>query len=304
MLSALLAFLGSLIYGGSDFLGGLAATRMNSIRVTAINSASGVALLLVVSTFVGARWSLPALVFGGLAGLSGAVALGLLYACLAIGPMSILAPLMALVSAIVPIGVGTVRGERLSTIGYLGLVVGLVSIVLICFVPDARAARPSNRGILMAVGAGLAVGLYLVFIDLSPADSGLSPLIATFAVAGLATGGILLARTASAAMAGRRIPNRSGRPVGALPVDQLPVNQLWRGPVALAIFSGLTDATACILFLVALRLGDLSVVSVLNALSPAGTILLAAIVLRERIAIVQWIGLAVALAAAAMLALA
>jgi drug/metabolite transporter (DMT)-like permease len=299
MLSALLAFLGSLIYGGSDFLGGLAATRMNSIRVTAINSVSGVALLLLASAFFEARWSLPALVFGGLAGLSGAVALGLLYACLAIGPMSILAPLMALVSAIVPIGVGTIRGERLSTIGYLGLVVGLVSIVLICFVSDSRATRPSGRGILMAVGAGLAVGLYLVFIDLSPVDSGLSPLIATFAVAGLATGGILLARTAAAAMAGRRIPRRSTRPVGPLPV-----NQPWRGPVALAIFAGLTDATACVLFLVALRLGDLSVVSVLNALSPAGTILLAAIVLRERIAIVQWIGLAVALVAAAMLALA
>jgi drug/metabolite transporter (DMT)-like permease len=105
-------------------------------------------------------------------------------------------------------------------------------------------------------------------------------------------------------MPGRRSPRRSTRPVGAQPANPLPANQLWRGPVALAIFSGLTDATACILFLVALRLGDLSVVSVLNALSPAGTILLAAIVLKERIAIVQWIGLAVALAAAAMLALA
>jgi drug/metabolite transporter (DMT)-like permease len=303
MLSALLAFLGSLIYGGSDFLGGLAATRMSSIKVTAINSVSGVLLLLLVSTFVEARWSLPALVFGGLAGLSGAVALALLYACLAIGPMSILAPVMALVSAVVPIGVGFVRGERLSTIGYLGLIVGLLSIVLICFVPDVRAVRPSGRGIIMAVGAGLAVGLYLVFIDLSPADSVLSPLIATFAVAGLATGGILLARTASAAIAGR-VPRRSARPVDALPVAPLPVAPLWRGPVGLSVFSGLTDATACILFLVALRLGNLSVVSVLNALSPAGTILLAAIVLRERIAVVQWIGLAVALAAAAMLALA
>ncbi|MCU1581071.1 MAG: hypothetical protein JWO01_459 [Microbacteriaceae bacterium] len=300
MLSVLLAFLGSLIYGGSDFFGGLAARKLSSIKVTAINSVSGVVLLLLVSTVVEARWSLPALVFGGLAGLSGAVALALLYACLAIGPMSILAPIMALVSAVVPIGVGFARGERLSTIGYLGLIVGLVSIVLICFVPDARAARPSGRGILMAVGAGLAVGLYLVFIDLSPADSGLSPLIATFAVAGLATGGILLARTTIAAMAGQRIPRGTIRPAGT----RQSAGSLWRGPVGLSIYSGLTDATACILFLVALRIGDLSVVSVLNALSPAGTILLAGVVLRERIAVVQWIGLAVALAAAAMLALA
>jgi drug/metabolite transporter (DMT)-like permease len=300
MLSVLLAFLGSLIYGGSDFFGGLAARKLSSIKVTAINSVSGVVLLLLVSTVVEARWSIPALVFGGLAGLSGAVALALLYACLAIGPMSILAPIMALVSAVVPIGVGFARGERLSTIGYLGLIVGLVSIVLICFVPDARAARPSGRGILMAVGAGIAVGLYLVFIDLSPSDSGLSPLIATFAVAGLATGGILLAGTAIGAMAGQRIPRGTLQPAGA----HQSAGPLWSGPVGLSIYSGLTDASACILFLIALRLGDLSVVSVLNALSPAGTILLAAIVLRERIAVVQWIGLAVALAAAAMLALA
>jgi drug/metabolite transporter (DMT)-like permease len=293
MLSALLAFLGSLIYGGSDFVGGLAASKMSSIKVTAINSVSGVVLLLLVSTVVEARWSVDALVFGGLAGLAGAVALALLYACLALGPMSILAPLMALVSAVVPIGVGFVRGERLNPIGYLGLLVGLVSIVLICFVPDARAARPSSRGILMAVGAGITVGLYLIFIDLSPSDSGLSPLIATFAVAGLATGGILLARTTVAAVSGqaRRPAPRADGP-------------LWRGPVSQSILAGLTDATACILFLIALRLGELTVVSVLNALSPAGTILLAAIVLRERIALVQWIGLAFALAAAGMLALA
>jgi drug/metabolite transporter (DMT)-like permease len=70
------------------------------------------------------------------------------------------------------------------------------------------------------------------------------------------------------------------------------------------VYSGLTDAGACILFLLALRHGNLSVVAVLNALSPAGTILLAAIVLRERIALIQWAGLGVALLAAAMLALA
>jgi drug/metabolite transporter (DMT)-like permease len=298
MLSVLLAFLGSLIYGGSDFFGGLAASKMSSIKVTAINSVAGVVLLLLVSTVVEARWSVPALVFGGLAGLAGAVALALLYACLAIGPMSILAPIMALVSAVVPIGVGFARGERLNPVGYLGLIVGLVSIVLICFVPDARAARPSGRGILMAVGAGIAVGLYLIFIDLSPSDSGLSPLIATFAVGGLATGGVLLARTTFAAVSGRA---RRPAPRAA---STLPVDRLWRGPVGLSILAGLTDASACILFLIALRLGELSVVSVLNALSPAGTILLAAIVLKERIALVQWIGLAFALAAAAMLALA
>lgn len=77
----------------------------------------------------------------------------------------------------------------------------------------------------------------------------------------------------------------------------------WRGGVALAVYSAVTDAVASTLLLLALRLGSLAVVSVLSALSPAGTILLAALVLKERVAFVQWIGLGVALVAAGLLAL-
>lgn len=293
-MSALLAFLGSLVYGASDFFGGLAAGRMSSIRVTAINSVAGVLLLSVASWFIPGRWSVGSVVFGGLAGAAGAVALGLLYACLALGPMSILAPIMALVSAIVPIGVGFAAGERLTAIGYLGLLGGLTAVILICLVPGARTVRPGRRGILMAVGAGIAVGLYLVFINLTPGDSGISPLIVTFAVAGLATGAILLGQLFVRRMTRRQAP----------PSLALSGTAALRSPAALAVYSGLTDAGACVLFLVALRIGDLSVVSVLNALSPAGTILLAALVLKERIAPVQWIGLALALCAAAMLAVA
>jgi drug/metabolite transporter (DMT)-like permease len=331
MLSVLLAFLGALIYGGSDFFGGRAATRMSSIRVTAINSVAGVAILLVASLFIGGHWNGGVWLWGLLAGLAGAAALGLLYACLAVGPMSILAPIMALVSAVVPIGVGFASGERLSMIGYIGLVVGLLAIVLICFVPDVRAIRPSNRGIAMAAGAGLAVGLYLVFIDRTPHDSGITPLIISFSVGGVVMGTILLVQRIRASRMRTRMPaavsfaSRAGdfdptfvsTPSAASSPstaseptfradslsDSVPT-RWWRTAVALAAYSGLTDATACVLFLVALRLGDLSVVSVLDALSPAGTIVLAAIILKERIAPVQWAGLVVALTAAAMLALA
>lgn len=304
MLSVLLAFLGSLIYGGSDFFGGLAATRMSAIKVTAINAIAGVSILLVASVFIEGRWSASVLLWGGLAGLAGAASLGLLYACLAIGPMSILAPIMALVSAIVPIGVDFVSGERLSPVGYLGLVVGLFAIVLICFVPDSRAIRPTTRSIVMAVGAGLSVGLYLVFIDRTPHDSGVAPLILTFAVSGVVMGAILAVQRL--ARGARATATPSARPASGPDRSSMfgPVPMRLRTPVALAVYSGLTDAVACVLFLLALRLGDLSVVSVLNALSPAGTILLAAVILKERIALVQWAGLAVALVAAAMLALA
>ena len=287
MLSALFGLLGSLIYGASDFFGGLAAGRMRAVKVTAVNSIAGVTLLSGASIFLGARWSAEAIIWGGIAGAVGAVSLALLYGCLAIGPMSILAPIMALVSAVVPVTVAFIRGERLSSIGYLGLAVGLIAVVLICFVPGARTVRPRVRGIVMAVGAGLGVGLYLVFIDLSPSDSGLAPLLVVFSVAGgISWGAVLVLRIV-----------RGPSPMPA-------ADHRWSSTTALAIYSGLTDSAASIFFILALRVGDLSVVSVLNALSPAGTIVLAAIVLKERVAIVQWVGLAAALLAAALLALA
>ena len=224
------------------------------------------------------------LLWGVLAGICGAVALVLLYACLALGPMCILSPILALVAAVIPITIGFVRGERLSGLGYLGLAIGLLAIVLICLVPGERAVRPSPRGLLMAVGAGVAIGGYLVFIDLTPPDSGPAPLLVTFVVTGIVM---------SVALLGQRLARRGA-----------PRPTITRMTVGFAVLCGVTDAAAAFLFLLALREGELSIVSVLNALAPAGTIVLAAVVLRERIAPVQWMGLAVALVAAALLALA
>jgi drug/metabolite transporter (DMT)-like permease len=286
MLSAALGFLGSIIYGASDFLGGLAAGRIRAEKVTAITSVVGLVLLTAITPIFGATFTSEAVFWGSIAGVIGAIAIVLLYACLAIGPMSILAPIMALVSAIVPITIAFVRGERLSLVGYFGLALGLVAVLLICFVPGTRVVRPAIRGVLFAVGAGVAVGLYLFFIDLSPSGTGLASLIVVFAVSAALTGVAVLIRW----LTGARAPVQPPAP-------------RFRGGVALAVYAGVTDAAASALFLAALRLGDLSVVSVLSAMSPAGTILLAAVVLRERVAAVQWIGFAVALIAAALLAL-
>lgn len=287
MLSALLGLLGSVVYGGSDFLGGLAAGRMRAERVVAINSLVGVALLSLAALVFGADFSQGAILWGAIAGLAGVFALALLYGCLAIGPMSILAPIMALVSAVVPIAIAFSRGDRLSPAGYLGLAVGLVAVVLICFIPGAKVVRPTAKAVLMAIGAGVAVGLYLFFLDLAPSESGLAPLVLVFVVAApLAWGAVLVRRIVSG------------------PGPNAPAEPWWRGGVALAVYSAVTDVVASILLLTSLRLGSLAVVSVLSALSPAGTILLAAIVLKERVAVVQWVGLAVALVAAALLALA
>lgn len=307
MLTVLIGLSSAIVFGAADFLGGLASKRINPMRVTAIASAVGFLLLVAALPILGGTWSWPAVWLGALSGVTGAIAIALLYACLAIGPMSILSPLTAVVSAIVPLTVGLIGGERLQPIGYLALGIALVAVVLVGFVPTGRdeplaegelphpthmhAVRPSLRGVAMAIGSGIAIGAFLIVIDLTPDDSGLVPLVVNRAT----NASIMLAAVGAVALVARRRARVSGAEVSS---------SGWRAGLALAIACGLIDATANVGLLLGIRLGELSVMAVLTALYPAGTIILAAIVLKERIAWLQYVGLALALIAAAMLALA
>lgn len=310
MLIALLGLAGALVYGAADFFGGLAARRMSAVLTTAITAAAGLVVLLIALPWLGGEWSASAIGWGALSGVSGAIAISLLYACLAIGPMSILSPLTAVVSAIVPMTVGLFRGETLAPIGYWALGLALVAVVLVGFVPEKGAVRPSMRGILMAIGSGAAIGAFMIMIDLTPDNSGIIPLLFNrgvnaaimFAVAALLWL-VAVRRRAGKALAGADAAAAASASKSAEPASRR-LSPLVRSGLAFALIAGTIDATANVLMLIGLRLGELSVMSVLVALYPAGTILLAALVLKERIAPVQWIGLALALTAAGMLALA
>jgi drug/metabolite transporter (DMT)-like permease len=304
----------ALVFGSADFLGGLASKRISSLRVTAIAGGVGLLLLLAVYPFVGGAWSPSALLFGGLSGVSGALAISLLYACLAIGPMSILSPVTAVVSAIVPAAVGiAVRHDHFGTLGYIAIGLALVAVVFVGFVRDEHAVRPTARGLTMAVLSGVFIGLFLVLVDLTPTNSGLVPLIANRAV----NTTLMFATIAVIALAARRRdPSTSSGRAGTMTVasrrsdasaasapPRRPVGGGWLPGIRLAIACGIVDAVANTGLLLGIRLGDLTVIAVLTALYPAGTIILAAIVLKERIALVQYLGLALAIAAGALLAI-
>lgn len=318
MLSAALALLGALVYGAADFFGGLAAKRLRSIVVTAAAALSGLLALTLAQPLFGGVWTLPDAAWGVLAGGFGVVAVALLYACLAIGPMSILSPLTAVVSAIAPMLWGLlIDGETLSPVAYAGLAVALVAVVLVGFIPGAKVVRPSSRGLIMAVGAGIAIGGFLIVVDQTSDDSGLVPLVMSRATTVAVTLAIVAGLTIVAARRGlpaASVLTPAGSTLGATPTGHADLEHASANtpsaPAAslahawwLATACGVVDAAANALMLVALRGGDLSVVSALTALYPAGTILLAAIVLRERVAAVQWLGLALALVAGGMLAL-
>ena|SRR3712207_5181561 len=293
MLPVVVGLVGAFIFGAADFLGGLGALRTSALRVTGIAAVAGLVALLTALPFLESEWSATAILFGGLSGVSGAIAISLLYACLAIGPMSILSPVAAVVSAVVPMSWGLLGGERLGPIGYLALAVALVAVVLVGFTPAEHAARTSLRGLLMAVGSGSMIGVFLVLMDQTPDDSGLVPLIANRAV----NASIMLAVLAGLAFRARRRAASAHIPGGELRAGR-------NGWLRFAIACGVVDALANALLLLGVRLGDLTVMSVLTAMYPAGTILLAALVLRERIAGLQVVGLVLALASAGMLALA
>ena len=297
MLTVVIGLTSALIYGAADFLGGLGSRRISPVRVTAVSGVSGLIVLLLALPLVSSTWSTQALLLGAVSGVSGAAAVGLLYACLAIGPMSILSPLTAVVSAIVPLTVGLVRGERLGLIGYLAIGLALVAVVLVGFVKEKNAVRPSVRGVLMAVGSGAAIGVFLIIIDLTPEDSGLVPLIANRVVSAV----IMFSLVGILILVSRRRSNPQS--VGDGPSVRPVAAQLWRPGLVFAIACGAVDAVANAGLLWGLRLGELSIISVLTALYPAGTIILAAIVLKERIAVVQYVGLVLAITAAGMLAL-
>ena len=204
LIVVLVGLSGALIFGAADFLGGLASKRISSIRVTAMAAVAGLVVLLLGLPIVGGEWSSEAMLYGAISGVTGAGAIVLLYACLAIGPMSILSPLTAVVSAIVPMTAGLIRGERLEPLGYLALGLALVAVVLVGFVPEKNAVRPSAKALAMATGSGVLIGAFMILIDLTPDDSGLVPLIANRAI----NATIMIATIAVLALVGARNPSR------------------------------------------------------------------------------------------------
>ncbi len=289
MLTVALGLIGALAYGGADFYGGLAARRSSTILTTLGVALVGLVGLALTSPFVAAVSSYDAWFYGAASGLAGAIGIGLLYGSLAIGPMSILSPATAFISAIVPVSVGLSQGEGGGTFFYVALGLALLAVVLVGFVPEKGAVRPRPIGLLMAAGSGTFIGFTVILIDLSPANSGLIPLLANRMVSSsaliVAAGALVLTRVALS-----RTP-------------RLPGLTEFRSVGTMIIIAGVMDVLANVAVIYGLRSGDLSVISVLIALYPAGTILLASVVLKERIALIQWAGLALALVASALLAL-
>ena len=282
MLAIILASTGAFIFGAADFVGGLASRRMPAVRVTLISATVGAVIFGIVALTFSSSWSSEALIWGALSGVAAVSGIAALYACLAIGPMSVLAPVTAVISGAVPVlwSLGSGTGFGWATAVALGLV--LVGGALIGFSPFAPAAPVRRRGLVLSVAAGLLFGAFYILLDVAPDDSGMVPLFANRVVGvTLLAGALLVIRVVRG------------------PTSSTPS----RSVVPMAIGAGVLDATANILLLLALRAGDLAAVAAITSLYPAGTIALAALVEKERISRSQWAGVVLALTGGVLLAM-
>ena len=289
MLTAILGLLTAVTYGAADFFAAIASRKIRVVEVTALASLSGLVILLLLLPFMGGTFSGSAFFWGLMGGLSSVVALLCLYASLALGPISIISPLGALVSAIVPAIIGvSFLGESFSLLGWVAIALALVAVVLVGFVPGENVTLPKPRAIVLAIGAGIGIGIAVSSLARSPHDSGIAPIIVMRTTAALLLGAIVLIsalrnKTSSAGHARTPITSRVLLTIAA---------------------AGSLDAGANIFFTLASRSGSLTVVGVLTALYPLGTILLARLVLKEHVATTQKIGIALTLTASLLLALA
>jgi drug/metabolite transporter (DMT)-like permease len=294
MLTAVLGLLTAITYGSADFFAAIASRKVRVVVVTAAASLSGLIVLLLLLPLMGGTFSEQAIFWGLMGGFSSVVALLALYASLALGPISIISPLGALVSAIVPAAIGVaLLGESFSILGWFAIALALIAVVLVGFVPPSSTSgqvvvMPKPRAIILAIIAGAGIGLAVTSLARSPIDSGIAPIIVMRTTAATLLGLIVLFGVLR------------GKKAAAEGNDQPLTNKIWLTVAA----AGVLDAGANIFFTLASRTGTLTVVGVLTALYPLGTILLARLVLKEHVARIQKIGIALTLAASLLLALA
>ena len=273
---AVLALLGASFWGVGDFFGGLASRRAHVLTVLALSQATG---LLGAATWVlvagGERPALADLWPAAVAGAAGAIGLGALYRGMAIGAMGIVAPISA-ASPIVPLAVDVGRGVVPSVLQWLGIAVVLTGIVLLARQPRGSTSSGLAAGVALALIAALGFGLFIVGLDAASDDS-----VAWTILVVRATSTLLALVAAVVVSAPLRPPARLL-------------------PMILAV--GAFDTLANVLVAFATTRGPAGIVAVLSALYPVTTVLLARIVLAERLDRERRIGGALALGGAAAVA--
>lgn len=265
----ILALTSALAYGTSDFMGGLASRRTDVLRVLVVSYPVSAVLMLLAAIPAGGSPTLVDLLWGAAAGLVMAFAAWSFYLALAVGPISIVSPITALLSAAVPLTIGLALGERIEPVAMGGVVAALLAVVLVSLSPhaDTHASHPFTRYVaILTFASGIAWAGSYVFTGQIDEAAGIWPLLAARAAASVAVLAVAASRSHLAPPRGRALVQ--------------------------SVVIGVLDAIAHLTMMLALQSGLLSLSSVVISLFPAITVLLAVTVLREKLSMIQLAGLA------------
>lgn len=279
METVILATTTAALFGFSDFLGGIASRKDTALAVTARAYLLGVVVMVAaVLLFPGSPVTLPDLAWGTAGGLCGGLGVMALYAALACGRMSIVAPTTAALSGSLPALFDLLRGTAIRPVALLGLGLAIVAVIVVSTTAGEKEEHElPRRALALSIASGvLFAGAFLSF-SFAGKESGFAPLVA----ARMVSGGLLT----------------------VLAYARLGRIRLRGGALAPTIGAGVLDALATVSMITAIRIGPLAIASVLGSLYPVVTILLARFVLGERLRGLQRVGIALALVAVLFAAL-
>jgi drug/metabolite transporter (DMT)-like permease len=273
---AIFALTAAVLYGTADFLGGAASRRASAIAVLSVTAPFGELIVLAAALLAGGPLRAAGLWWGVAGGAAGGIGLLFFYAGLAAGPMSVVAPVSALVSTVLPVGVAIAQGEPLTPAVVVGGLLCLVAITLVSLQggkPEKGEgeARRRGRGLVYGIAAGIGFGLFFLFMR----DAATSGVLWPTAVSRLA--GAAVGLSAAALTRTRPVWWSTGHRV-----------------FLMALVSGAFDATANICYVLATRAGLFGLAVVITSLYPGVTVLLARVTLGERMRSVQRAGLLLA----------
>lgn len=280
MIAVLLALFGAVSYGVSDFIGGIAGKRASPWAVATAGSLGGLTTATVLSLLHGGDPVAADLAWGAGAGVGNGTGTAFLYRGLASGRMGVVAPVSGVLAVVVPVIVAVSTGERPGALVWLGILSAVPAIWLVAREPETvtstSGADSGRSGAGDGIVAGLGFGALFACLGQIPDTAGFWPLVLNQLVA-----------------------------LVVIAVSATAVSVAWvpRGPAWGGLGAGLLGGTATASFVLATQHGLLSVSAVLASLYPAFTILLAALVLHERVHRLQAWGLALCGAAVVLVAL-
>jgi drug/metabolite transporter (DMT)-like permease len=276
--TVLLALVGSAVFGSADFIGGASSRHAPPLWVATLGQS--VALILAVPIALLANWegvTATDATWSLVGGAVAAVGLGLFYTAMARGLISVVVPLTAVIGAAIPVAYGLGRGERPGKVALAGIVLALVAVAVVSSIPgDGQPVAAAS--IAFSLGAGACFGTGLVLFSRVSERAGLWPVALSRSTASLVLLGIAIALT--------------GRPPNPISTPKLL-------PAGIAI--GALEAGGNAALFLALERGPVAIASVLISLYPVTTVMLATVILGERLSRVQLAGVALALSSVVLI---